>query len=288
MGGLGLEHGLELPAGYVHTYTPCWPVKQPESPGSVESLAGVVPTGSSDDDKLVLADKLVQPQRRPEEDRSQLQGDQELARSLQIEEEAPRLDSIVTSVIADLQATSRCQHRQSRLVQRLGSILKNIFGPSVLLEVFGSTVCNLAGKNSDLDMTFTPGFSKRLSMGEKKTALRKVAKVLQSNGMRAIPVLGARVPIVKIKDVNDTWLAADLSVENELPVFKSRLLNEYALIDDRLSKLVLLVKAWAKARAINSAAQGTFNSFGLSLLVVHYLQVPVLALQPTRSAVNKA
>jgi DNA polymerase sigma len=56
-------------------------------------------------------------------------------------------------------------------------------------------------------------------------------------------------------------------------VFKSRLLLEYSLIDKRFAKLVVLVKAWAKARAINSAAHGTFNSFGLSLLVVHYLQV---------------
>jgi DNA polymerase sigma len=56
-------------------------------------------------------------------------------------------------------------------------------------------------------------------------------------------------------------------------VFKSRLLLEYSLIDKRFAKLVVLVKAWAKARSINSAAHGTFNSFGLSLLVVHYLQV---------------
>jgi terminal uridylyltransferase len=185
---------------------------------------------------------------------------------------APRVDVVIHSVLHDLQETAVCQHRQKRLTQRLDRILKDVYGEQAVLKVFGSTVCSLACKNSDLDMTFTPGRSKSLSISEKKTALRKVAKELQSHGMRAVPVLGARVPIVKIRDQSDTWLAVDLSVENDLPVFKSRLLHEYTLIDARFAKLVQLVKAWAKTRQINSAAQGTFNSFGLSLLVLHYLQ----------------
>jgi DNA polymerase sigma len=203
--------------------------------------------------------------------------DAELARKMQIEEEAPRFDSIIKSVVADLQPTPNCHHRQTRLIQRLERILKDIYGPKVQLEVFGSTVCNLAGKSSDLDMTFSPGLQHRLNLSDKKQVLRKLAKVLQISGMRAVPILGARVPIIKLKDHNETRLAVDLSVENELPVFKSRLLHEYSLIDKRFSQLVLVVKAWAKARAINSAAQGTFNSFGLSLLVVHYLQVSCLS-----------
>jgi hypothetical protein len=89
---------------------------------------------------------------------------------------------------------------------------------------------------------------------------------VQSQGLRAIPVLGARVPIIKIRDQSDTRLAVDLSVENELPgthftcftgtmvqirrsylpVLKSRLLLEYSLIDKRfaLSLLALLVQKY--------------------------------------------
>jgi DNA polymerase sigma len=70
-----------------------------------------------------------------------------------------------------------------------------------------------------------------------------------------------------------TCVQVDLSVENELPVFKSRLLLEYSLIDERFAQLVVLVKAWAKGRGVNSSVHGTLNSFGLSLLVLHYLQV---------------
>jgi len=170
--------------------------------------------------------------------------------------EAVRLEGACAAALADLRPTAACQHRQGRLLQRLRRILRDLYGPQARLEVFGSTVCNLAGRGSDLDMTFSPGFADRLGLSDKKTLLCKISKVLQSHGMRAVPVLGARVPIVKVKDHGDTWLAVDLSVENELPVYKSRLLHEYALIDDRMSKLVLLVKAWAKGRNINSAAQG--------------------------------
>ncbi len=194
--------------------------------------------------------------------------DHEMARQ---EEDEPRLEALVRGVLQELRPTTSFQHRQNRLFQRLDRILKELW-PHALLEIFGSSVCSLAGKNSDLDMTFSPRFPLRLGESEKKSVLRKVSKALQGNGMRAVPVLGARVPIVKITDLNDTWLAVDLSVENELPVFKSRLLHEYSLIDARFSQLVLIVKAWAKARDINSAAHGTLNSFGLSLLVVHYLQ----------------
>ena len=40
----------------------------------------------------------------------------------------------------------------------------------------------------------------------------------------------------------------------------------------RARQLVVVVKTWAKARRINSAQEGTLNSFGFSLLVIHYLQ----------------
>jgi DNA polymerase sigma len=174
--------------------------------------------------------------------------------------EAARLEGACAAALAGLQPTAACQHRQGRLLQRLGRILRDVYGPQAQLEVFGSTVCMLAGRGSDLDMTFSPGFADRLSLNDKKKLLCKISKVLQSHGMRAVPVLGARVPIVKVKDQGDTWLAVDLSVENELPVYKSRLLHEFALIDDRVSKLVLLVKAWAKGRNINSAAQGAHEA----------------------------
>ena len=193
-----------------------------------------------------------------EERQALREGEEEDAMRIVEASEAPRLEGACASVLGDLLPTHSSENRQNRLIQRLEHILQDMYGLQAKLAVFGSTTCNLAGRSSDLDMTFTPGFAKRLSLGDKKSQLRKISKVLQSNGMLAVPILGARIPIVKIKD-KDTWLSVDLSVENELPVFKSRLLHEYSQIDERLSKLVLLVKAWARARNINCAAQGIYR-----------------------------
>ena len=70
-----------------------------------------------------------------------------------------QVDVVIHSVLHDLQETAVCQHRQKRLTQRLDRILKDVYGEQAVLKVFGSTVCSLACKNSDLDMTFTPGLS---------------------------------------------------------------------------------------------------------------------------------
>ena len=61
-------------------------------------------------------------------------------------------------------------------------------------------------------------------------------------------------------------------MQNDLPVHKSQLLKEYSSIDARLRPLIMLVKAWSKARGINSAPQGTLNSFAYCVLVLHFLQ----------------
>jgi hypothetical protein len=42
----------------------------------------------------------------------------------------------------------------------------------------------------------------------------------------------ARIPIIKLTDPA-TGISADLSVQNEMPVYRSMLLYEYTRIDDR-------------------------------------------------------
>ena len=195
--------------------------------------------------------------------------DEEVARGMQMEQDSARLEPIIHGVLAHLAPDQEKSRRQDGLVLRLERFVKGLYGAQATLEVFGSTVCQHAGKSSDLDVTLTPAFSHRLNLEEKKKVIRAVSKGLRGIGMHAQPILHARVPILQI---NASGVAVDLSVENELPVFKSRLLHEYTLLDHRFAQLVLLVKAWAKARQISSAQHGTFNSFGLSLLVLHYLQ----------------
>jgi DNA polymerase sigma len=66
--------------------------------------------------------------------------------------------------------------------------------------------------------------------------------------------------------------AADITINNHLAVINTKLLRDYASIDPRLRQLVLLVKAWAKARNVNSAYVGTLSSYAYTLLVIDHLQ----------------
>lgn len=45
----------------------------------------------------------------------------------------------------------------------------------------------------------------------------------------------------------------DITFNNLLPLYNSRLLKAYSALDDRVAKLGRLVKYWAKSRAVNEA-----------------------------------
>jgi hypothetical protein len=126
-----------------------------------------------------------------------------------------------------------------------------------------------------LDLTFTPDFRQRLYPSEKARVLRLVSTKLLSSGKNMDPPwrtklkLHARIPIVRI---SAGGVEVDISLENDLPVYKSKLLHRYSLLDPRFPILVKIIKTWARAKNINSAEHGTLNSFSLSLMVVHYLQ----------------
>lgn len=51
------------------------------------------------------------------------------------------------------------------------------------------------------------------------------------------------------------------------PTHTKTAILESVQIDERLPALVRLVKAWAGARGLNDASNGTFNSYALTLLV---------------------
>ena len=70
----------------------------------------------------------------------------------------------------------------------------------------------------------------------------------------------ARVPIVKLMDL-DTGLSCDICVNNLLAVVNTKLLRDYAQIDQRLRQLAFIVKHWAKSRRVNVTYQGTLSSY---------------------------
>ena len=64
---------------------------------------------------------------------------------------------------------------------------------------------------------------------------------------------------------------SDVNFFNPLGLHNTQLLRCYSLCDSRVRPIILFVKAWAKARKINSSYSGTLSSYGYVLMVLHYL-----------------
>eukprot|EP00927_Polykrikos_kofoidii_P014685 TRINITY_DN16479_c0_g4_i1.p1 TRINITY_DN16479_c0_g4~~TRINITY_DN16479_c0_g4_i1.p1 ORF type:complete len:1200 (+),score=152.57 TRINITY_DN16479_c0_g4_i1:172-3600(+) len=106
---------------------------------------------------------------------------------------------------------------------------------------------------------------------------RHLAKALKERGeLQALQVhvkeviSEARVPLLKCHSAEGVDL--DITFNNVLPLYNSRLLRAYADFDPRIRSMGRLVKCWAKRRRVNDALEGTLSSYTYMLLVIHFLQ----------------
>ncbi|KAJ1473330.1 armadillo-type protein, partial [Baffinella frigidus] len=169
-------------------------------------------------------------------------------------------NATIARILAGMAATDETRRQQAALMARLDTIAKRLYGPATRIDAFGSTVSGFAMRDSDLDITMNPNADWDLSRNEKREVIQQLSFYLCHHcGLQAEPVLRARVPIVKIKDRTTRVLlpplALDLSVQNDLPIYKSQLLGTYSSLDERVRPLVMLVKAWAETCDINSSPQ---------------------------------
>ncbi|XP_042430451.1 UTP:RNA uridylyltransferase 1-like [Zingiber officinale] len=86
----------------------------------------------------------------------------------------------------------------------------------------------------------------------------------------------ARVPIVKLMDPV-TGLSCDICVNNLLAVVNTKLLKDYAQIDERLRQLAFIVKHLAKSHRVNETYQGTLSSYAYEAISFSSLYVCVRA-----------
>ncbi|CAD5209115.1 unnamed protein product [Bursaphelenchus xylophilus] len=156
--------------------------------------------------------------------------------------------------------------------------------PGANLVVVGSTINGCGAMCSDMDLCciikdrFTNAASSERGFAIK--CLRKMQKLFYRNRhaikLDKLLVINAKVPILRITFLHPfEGLEVDLNVNNTAGINNSHLLHYYSRIDDRLPSLCLLIKHWAKKNGIGEAMSGTFNSYSLILLCIHFLQVAV-------------
>ena len=143
------------------------------------------------------------------------------------------------------------------------------------IEAYGSCVNTFAGPDSDVDMTLTVA----LANVDAASVLRIVKKAIELQQPSRFSVKEfidkATVPVLALKTLLtgvDKPVFVDVTVNNHLPVWNSKLLRAYSSIDSSVRELVLAVKAWAKAREICDAAEGTLSAYGWCLLAIFFLQ----------------
>jgi len=104
------------------------------------------------------------------------------------------------------------------------------------------------------------------------TFLRDIAALLRKSGMKNVVALTwARVPIVKFT-TPDRSFSIDMTCNNVLAIYNTKLLNEYSKMDDRVRPLAYIIKYWAKRRCINETYRGFLSSYCYVLMAIHFLQ----------------
>ena len=213
-----------------------------------------------------------------------------------------KLEHELRRIVQGLKTSPQEDARRQGLMNRFNSLIATRF-EGVRVAPFGSYVSAFHSAGSDIDISLQiekdgPWYDEREEaqakrsqrggirarrqqrQGKSKRAqlLRKVASELRSRNYRDVQLISnARVPLIKFKDPQ-TGVACDVCIEND-GVYKSAVLGVIADLDGRYRDLVFLIKLWAKHYDVNSAMEGSFNSYSLCLLVMHHLQrrkVPIL------------
>ncbi|XP_042384342.1 UTP:RNA uridylyltransferase 1-like [Zingiber officinale] len=166
------------------------------------------------------------------------------------------------------------KENQNLLLKSL-TVIINKEWPNVKLHLYGSCANSFGFSNSDVDIC--------LSIDEcesKHDMLLKLADILQSENYQDVEAItNARVPIVKMTDPS-TGICCDICINNLLAVANTKLLRDYAKIDNRLHQLAYIVKHWARSREMNNTFEGTLSSYAYVLLCINFLQLRRPAILP--------
>ncbi|MGB1364779.1 MAG: hypothetical protein ACPH9F_07520 [Candidatus Poseidoniaceae archaeon] len=183
------------------------------------------------------------------------------------------LDSELSNVIKKI-GDAKARSRES-LTNHLTSLLFRRFGKNAVVEAFGSSVTNLSIGTGDLDLCLS--FKNKTP----QKVLRKLSGLLHEEGMEDIQLIPkARIPIIKFKDPR-SGLDVDISLDNRLAIYNSMMLKSYAQ-EERLQRLIQMVKYWASRRGINNAFEGTLSSYAWTLLSIQHAQLVQPPLAPNR------
>ncbi|KAK9759678.1 hypothetical protein K7432_017062, partial [Basidiobolus ranarum] len=164
-------------------------------------------------------------------------------------------------------SSEKARERRLQFLNKIQHLINTHFpDKQITAHLFGSSITGLDFGGSDCDVALETEWN------DNEVNVNALARILRFAGMRYVtPIAGARVPIVKFYDP-EYCISCDINVNNILGLHNSQMITAYLSIDDRVKKLIMLIKYWAKRRGINSASGGTYSSYCYVLMAIFFLQ----------------
>ncbi|KAK6524992.1 hypothetical protein TWF281_011882 [Arthrobotrys megalospora] len=163
------------------------------------------------------------------------------------------------------------------LVRRLRELIQSRFEDADI-QAFGSFAAEIYLPTSDMDIVLLSRQYLETSRPKYDSVqeIRKLARILRNSDIpqsgSLIPILSAKVPIIKYKD-RLTGLSVDISFENPSGLIAIRTFNQWREIYPEMPKLALLLKQFLAIRGINEPFNGGLGSFSLICMIVSMLQL---------------
>ena len=187
-----------------------------------------------------------------------------------LELKTPKQDSIASyvkpleSTISKNRINKGDERRKENLLKHLRKSVASKFQNSTL-SPFGSAESGLSLKSGDFDLCL------QIPEANQKKIIKRIGGMLRGQGMESVQILSrAKVPIVKFIDPR-SGLNVDISINNTLALYNTKLLAQYAKVDKRVRELALCIKYWALHRNISDPPNGTLSSYAWSILVINHL-----------------
>ena len=176
------------------------------------------------------------------------------------------LDSAIAKGLKSHRENDSTKKRRDGLIRHLQKIFSSRFKGSTL-QPFGSSQTGLNLRNGDVDLCLI------INSRDVKKLLKRMRGILNDQGMEdIITIPRARIPIVKFRDPRSGF-EVDIAINNSLALHNTKLLKAYSKSDPRIKDLILTVKHWALQRAICDAYEGTFSSYGWTLMAIAHMQM---------------
>ncbi|GIY47786.1 terminal uridylyltransferase 4 [Caerostris darwini] len=167
-------------------------------------------------------------------------------------------------------------------VQDLERYIRQLYS-NAKLTLFGSSVNGFGFKSSDLDICMVLNAKSEKKISEQKI-LGNLTRHLRKSPFykNVIALYKAQIPLVKFHFIPKSW-NCDLSLHNILAVHNSKLLRQYAMMDERCRILGYALKLLSKKAGLADTSLRSLSSYSYILMVIHYLQQvqpPVLPVMP--------